>query len=206
MRNKYGYVPKKRNSNTRKRKSIMLIVAEGENRTETNYFRSFPSEKYRIKFVSGNDTDPIKMMKNLKQQFSSLGLSSSNGDVGVSLIDTDCDVSKDIQIRSADELATKEVLQIVSSPCFELWLLLHFSWSTRQFSSSNEVVASLKKELPTYSKNCEAVLGQTFERIDTAILNAKKLEEHCLGNGGAPHTVGFTPSSEVYKVVERLLG
>lgn len=60
MRNKYGYVPKKRNSNTRKRKSIMLIVAEGENRTETNYFRSFPSEKYRIRFVSGNDTDPIR--------------------------------------------------------------------------------------------------------------------------------------------------
>jgi len=205
MRNKYGYVPKKRNSNTRKRKSIMLIVAEGENRTETNYFRLFPSEKYRIRFVSGNDTDPVKMMKNLKRQFSSLGLSSSCGDMGVSLIDTDCDVSKDVQIRLADELATKEVFQIVSSPCFELWLLLHFCWSTRQYSSSNEVVAFLKKELPTYSKSCETVLGQTFGRIGTAILNAKKLEEHCIRNGLSLHTVGFTPSSEVYKVVERLL-
>ena len=62
-RNKIGYIPKQRNSGSREIKRIILIVAEGNNQTETNYFKRFETNKYRIKFVHSNDTDPIKMMK-----------------------------------------------------------------------------------------------------------------------------------------------
>ncbi|MCF0238755.1 MAG: hypothetical protein HUK24_09155, partial [Sphaerochaetaceae bacterium] len=60
-----GYIPKKRNSGLRKTKKIILITTEGNNQTETNYFKKFESDTYRIVFARGNETDPVNMIKNL---------------------------------------------------------------------------------------------------------------------------------------------
>ena len=80
-----GYTSKKRNSGLRKAKKIILLITEGNNQTETNYFKGFESTEYRIKFAQGNDTDPVKMIKNLIKQFGTFELSSEDGDLGISL-------------------------------------------------------------------------------------------------------------------------
>lgn len=41
--NKHGYTPKKRNSNSRKRKKIIFIATEGKNKTEKLYFKKLNS-------------------------------------------------------------------------------------------------------------------------------------------------------------------
>lgn len=62
-----GYQAKKRNSHDRKRKRIVLISAEGRNRTEENYFSGFSNDEVRIVYARGNDTDPIRMARHLKE-------------------------------------------------------------------------------------------------------------------------------------------
>ena len=113
-----GYISKKRNSGLRKAKKIILMITEGNNQTETNYFKRFESSEYRIMFARGNDTDPVKMIKALISQYDALGLNAEDGDLGMSLIDTDCEKHKDSQIKDADKLCSDNVKQYVSSPCF----------------------------------------------------------------------------------------
>ncbi len=48
--NKHGYTPKKRNSNSRKRKKIIFIATEGKNKTEKLYFKKFNSDACNLLF------------------------------------------------------------------------------------------------------------------------------------------------------------
>lgn len=60
-----SFQKKKRNDVKRKRKPVMLIAAEGRNKTEKLYFNSFHDQhgKYSIRFASGLETDPVGMLK-----------------------------------------------------------------------------------------------------------------------------------------------
>ena len=203
-KNKIGYIPKQRNSGSRETKRIILIVAEGNNQTETNYFKKFETTKYRIKFVHSNDTDPIKMMKALQKQYEEIGLQPDEGDLGMSLIDTDCDSTKDVQILEADRLSTEYIRQYISSPCFEIWLLCHFECSTKQYNTSTEVVRRLKKHIKDYSKNDEEIYQKTKLNLDKAKENAKILNKKCIMEGKKPHTVDCMPSTEIVNIIEIL--
>ena len=200
-----GYISKKRNSGSRKTKKIILMITEGNNQTETNNFKRFESHDYRIVFARGNDTDPVKMIKALILQYDALGLSAEDGDLGMSLIDTDCEKYKDSQINDADNLCSKNVKQYVSSPCFEIWLLCHFEYSSRQYNSSDEVIRRLKNYIKDYSKNDENTFEKTKSQISTALENAGKLNNHCISMGKKPHSVEFMPSTEIDSIVKLLL-
>lgn len=199
-----GYISKKRNSGLRKTKKIILMITEGNNQTEANYFKKFESSEYRIKFAQGNDTDPVKMILNLKSQYEDLGLSSEDGDLGISLIDTDCEKFKDKQIEKADKLCSESIKQCVSSPCFEVWLLCHYEYSTRQYNSSDEVIEYLKNHIKDYSKNDENILKKTKFLISEALKNAERMNNYCLSLGKKPHTVEFMPSTEIPEIIEIL--
>ncbi len=199
-----GYTSKKRNSGLRKAKKIILLITEGNNQTETNYFKGFESTEYRIKFAQGNDTDPVKMIKNLIKQFGTFELSSEDGDLGISLIDTDWENYKTAQIQEADKLCSESIKQCVSSPCFEIWLLCHYEYSTRQYNSSEEVIKYLKSHIKDYSKNDETILEETKLLIPTALKNAEKLNTYCLSLGKKPHSVEFMPSTEVPDIIKIL--
>ncbi len=171
MKKKAGYQSKVRNSNQRKRKRILLLATEGKNRTETQYFKSIPSDDYVIRFAPGNYTDPVK----------------------------------NIQIKRADELSEGNIKVIVSSPCFEIWYLCHYSSSTRQYGSSNEVLNALRLYIPEYRKEMTGIWEIIGSKTEAAIHNAKILEQKCLESGKTWHTVDFSPSTEVYKIIELLI-
>ena len=192
---------KRRNTRTRKPKRIILIAAEGANKTETNYFRSIQSDAVRIRFTPGNETDPVKLMSRLLKEYRELGLEED--DFAFCLVDGDLDPSKDSQIAEADRIAKgSHAEQIVSNPCFEVWLLDHYRFTTKQFHSSAEVVSDLISECPWYSKNCVTVYERTQDKLHTALANAKKQEKYCQDGGNRPHTALFQPSSEVYRIIE----
>lgn len=202
MHNRKAYKPKQRNSKKRTPKRILLIKAEGKNKTEINYFKNFESDTIHVIQVKGNETDPENMMRQLINQYNTDDL--GDNDLAVCLVDADFNFSKDAQLKKADKLIPKEksIKLIVSNPCFELWFICHFIYTTRNYTSSDDVLKLLKNSIPDYEKNSLTVFDNLKKNGDQnkAINNAKKLEKHCLDNNQQPHTVGFSPSTEVYKI------
>ncbi|WP_303816289.1 RloB family protein [Acidaminococcus timonensis] len=204
-----GYRKKIRDSKQRKTKHVLLIAAEGNNKTETNYFRNFNKDSVSVRFVSGNETEPGQLVRRLAEEAEAQDLQPD--DLAVCLVDADFDVSKNNQLKKADQEASKARkkgfnLQLtVSSPCFEIWYLCYFSSSTRNYNSNKEILKELERYIPDYSKSQDVYKEYLQGNTALAVKNAKILEKHCLESGLQPHTVSFTPSTEVYKVFEEFL-
>lgn len=178
-RNK-GYQPKKRNTKNRRRNSVLLLATEGKNKTETLYLNNFRSGGMKIKYAPGNCTDPENMVKSLIAEYMELELDAEIGDIAFCLVDADISLEKDAQIAAADRLAENINAQvIVSNPCFEIWFLCHFAYSTKQYSSNEEVIRKLKEYIPDYTKNSNNIYEKISEHTYTAIDYAKRLEQHC---------------------------
>ena len=201
-----GYKRKERNSFRRARRPIIFLVAEGKNKTETLYFSDFGQDVNRIiKFAPGNHTDPVNMVNELKSYIAENDFSQDLGDKAYCLIDADVNPAKNAQIAKAEELAKRAGIEIVLSvPCFEIWFLSHFNFSTKQYTSSAEVVAELQKYIPGYRKSTSGVYEKTKTLISTAHDNAVRMEKYCEKNGFAVHTTEFMPSTDVYRIVDEL--
>lgn len=205
---KHGYQPKKRNSRTRREKRVLLLAAEGKNKTETNYFSKFKSDKFVIRFVRGNETDPVRMTKQLLRDYEELDL--SDADYAACLVDSDFDTKKDVQLKQADKLIAKakqdNVALIVSGPCFEIWYLCHFVYTTAAYNNTADVLHQLEKYIPGYKKGNEDTFFSLLQgKTKVAIANAKRLEKYCKDARKQMHRVEFMPSTEVYKVFEYFL-
>lgn len=141
-------------------------------------------------------------MQQLVKQYNNDDL--GDNDLAVCLVDADFDSSKDAQLKAAEKLIPKEknIKLIVSNPCFEIWFICHFIYTTRNYTNTDDVLKYLKTIIPDYEKNSLTVFDKLKNNgnEDDAIHNAKKLEQYCLTNQKKPHTVGFTPSTEVYKI------
>lgn len=197
---------KQRGIGTRQRKSIVLFAAEGNNKTETLYFKNFNQKNLQIKFTRGNETDPEKMMKRLLDEAEDMDLGSEPGDCAFCLVDGDVNPKKDGQIARADIMAKgTKAEQIVSNPCFEIWYSCHYGYSTRQFHSSDEAVSALKELEPAYTKENPAMYQLTIHNVDKACENAIRLEQYNQDAGHKMHASDFQPSTEVYKVINRLI-
>ena len=61
---------KSRGKPQRKRKPVVLLIAEGQNKTEKLYFRHFstPESKYAVKVVSRGETGPQGMLESLQRE------------------------------------------------------------------------------------------------------------------------------------------
>ena len=202
----HGYTPKKRNSNRRKRKKIIFIATEGKNKTEKLYFKKFNSDKVQIRFAKGGSTDPVNMVSELLSECKDMGFDPEAGDTAYCVLDSDFAASKNSQISLADKKAEANDLSlIVSSPCFEIWYLCHYDYSTKAFGSNEEVINELKKRIPQYDKNKEDMYELLRPMQDNAVQNAKRLEKYNLQSGKKPHAVEFMPSTEVYRIIETII-
>ena len=207
MKDHKGYRPKQRNTGSRKERSIVLLSTEGKNKTETRYFTDLARHYgLNIQFAPGNYTDPVNMMKALIQECEKKELEAELGDKAFCLVDSDVDPHKNEQLSIADSMSGAKMIQlIVSSPCFEVWVLCHFSRSIKHPNSSSSVVDDVLKVLPGYSKDGEGLFRTLAPSVEEAVKKAKDLERQCVNAGYRPHTVEFSPSTEIYKVIESLL-
>lgn len=190
----------------RKQKSKILIAAEGKNKTEKTYFSNFEDGKksYNITYARGNNTDPLKLVKMLIKEIVELKLDLQDDDVAYCIFDTDVDPNKNKIIEEAIQLARKNNIKIItSSPCFELWFLLHYDYTTANMDSE-EVIKRLKEYYPKYEKNIN-IYPDIIKEIDLAIDRAKKLEKYQTDNNRRIGTVEANPNTEVYKIVEYLM-
>lgn len=209
VRKSTGYKRKKRDARTRKVKRVLLIAAEGssKNKTEKSYFHNFQNNLVTVRFVSGDETDPVHLATRLKNEAQEMELQED--DFAACIVDADFTVEKNIQLSRAEAILKKvrntRAELIVSNPCFEIWYLCHFVYSTRQFNNPREVLDELKKYIVGYEKNQNVYPRNLQDKTNKAIENAKKMEKHCLDSGHVPHTVAFSPSTDVYKIFESFL-
>ena len=169
---------KKRNTATRRQKPLILIIAEGQNVTESQYFRHFQEQHadYNIKIlIPGHITDPSGMQKTILRYWDQYGMDEEKGDVAFIVLDLDCNSEKGRLIRKLEK-ENENARFVVSNPCFEVWFLLHFRYSTRAYYTSSEVIRDLRKYIPDYEKNTDVAL-LIADDIEIAMKNAEKLRK-----------------------------
>lgn len=89
---------------------------------------------------------------------------------------------------------------ITTTPCFEIWLLLHFLYTTKSYSHAEHVIQDLCKVLSGYTKKNALWFKQLIDKIDTAIRNATKLVEH------NQKTNTVNPATNMHEIIEKLRG
>ncbi|TDJ86684.1 RloB domain-containing protein [Campylobacter volucris] len=169
---------KKRKTKIRDRKpkrqenEVILIVCEGKT-TEKNYLNRlkdfFSLSNVSINIISGKDSDPLKIVKFAKEK------SKEN-----SYDKIYCVFDKDTHstFNKAKQKCEKYKFEaIISNPCFEFWILLHFTCTTKPFGTNSPcdelINICLKKYIKDYTKNYNFT-NIIQQNLDTAIANTKK--------------------------------
>ncbi len=172
---------KKRGIKSKKERVTFLVIAEGRNKTETLYLSNFQEQGkgYYIRFVkAGSKTDAEALYKTLLAKWKELGLSTSSGDKGFIVIDIDNDSKKSDKVMTLIKENKNEAISfIISNPTFEIWLLLHFKYTTKFYENGNQVIKDLKKYIENYEKNHDCY-EECKDKIQYAVLNAEKLTTH----------------------------
>ena len=196
---------KSRGKPQRKRKPVVLLIAEGQNKTEKLYFQHFstPESKYAVKVVSRGETDPQGMLETLKRECLKDDVSAGDDIAGI-ILDLDCNESRTKQVY--DLLQVEENCQykvFASNPCFEVWFVAHFHALHGTYSGSGQVLEDLKRQLPDYDKgrDCYRKLkDHTQEAIERC-----KAKERQYKDRNWP-SVDCNPRTDVASLVETLAG
>lgn len=188
----------------RKARKIIVLGVEGKNQTETLYFSELERRQndYHFIFHKTNDTDPLKIISNTAKDAKKQGVNTKYGDIAAVAFDMDLDNAKTKECLKIIELAKSKNIEIYSSnPCFELWYLLHFRYSTRVYSSSKEVIDELKRYIPDYKKNrCDFNILEP--QTCKAIKNAKQLQAKVAETSKNKNSIINNPNTDIYKIVE----
>jgi hypothetical protein len=97
-----------------------------------------------------------------------------------------------------------KIFAIPSVPCFEFWLLLHFTYTTKPFDAPAgnsicfRVIEELKNYLPAYQKGDQDIFNKIQDKLDNAITNARSVEQYHQTSGTN------NPSTLVHSMVEYL--
>lgn len=188
---------------TRKKKPVILIIAEGKNVTESQYFKSFQNQHngYSIQMLTpGHSTDPKGMYKKISQYWKEKELDEKQGDIAFIVLDLDCNPDKALLIK---ELAkkNKSMKFVISNPCFEVWFLLHFKYSTHTYASSSEVIKDLRNHISNYEKNMP-VAEMIADKLEVAMTNAGKLKNYFEKIGAKWPSEACNPYTDVTIVID----
>lgn len=208
----------KRGSKKRKIKPVVLIVTEGS-KTEPGYFNHFRTRQKNIDVrvigsrTSAGETDYNSLIRKAKEYQDKDDLSSENGDTVWIVADGDVNYNnpnpiekKDVALSNARKLAKQKGMEmVISNPCFELWYLLHFRYTTGFFKDYEAVRKLLTEHIPNYEK-ANDVFPILEEYVDVAVRRAKQLEEYHLKNGNMlPLGITVNPYTEVYHLIEAIV-
>ena len=186
----------------------VLIVCEGE-KTEPYYLKAlrehFGLAQANVKIDPKSDSSPTSVVRYAKTLIKET--SSSPYDYVYCVIDRDrhADFQKAVdQVNGFKNKDTKLHL-IVSTPCFEYWILLHFVYTTKAFGASGDspcqelISSELKKYIPDYAKGDASIMTDLVNnQLGTALANAQKSYAEAVRNGID------NPKTEMHMLVEYL--
>lgn len=202
---KRNFDTSRRNHGTRKSKNVVLIATEGNNKTEKNYFQSLfrRSSKYVVHFAHGNETDPINLLGHLRDDYQKGQMNAEDGDRAFVVLDLDCDATRADVIRRLAGEATPHQF-IVSNPCFEVWFLDHYRFSTKEFRDSKDVITDLKSYLADYEKNMD-LTDILIDSTGEALKNEERVAAAQEACGKQWMSVQCNPRTDVPVIVKLLI-
>lgn len=188
----------------------VLIVCEGA-KTEPNYLREI-RDVYRLSTanidICGEEcgSDPLSVVNYAVRKFRQ----DPDYDRVYCVIDRDKHATFDAAMDKLRQTRLGKHVSfaaITSVPCFEIWLLLHFGYTTRQFcapgnaSNCELVIAELNKRerIPGYNKGARNIFVLTKEKLPDAITHARRLQQHNQGTGAN------NPATNMHELVEYLI-
>lgn len=188
----------------------VLIVCEGM-KTEPNYFRALRSELglHPANVViedKKSGLDPKGLVDFALQTYRK----DKDYENVFCVFDKDKHASYPAALDKIRETRLKDATlhAITSIPCFEVWILLHFIYTTHVFRAAGQdsdcalVIDELDKEgrIPGYEKGSNDIFDALLDKLETAVKNAERLEKYHLSSGTD------NPSTIVHKLVHHLKG
>jgi RloB-like protein len=180
--------------------AFVLVVCEGT-KSEPNYFKRL-RHVYRLSSANvvitpANGNDPISIV-----EFAKCQLETKNYDRVYCVFDRNGHHNYVKAIQRLSQI--NHIVAIPSEPCFEVWVLLHFVYSTAPFkpigadSGCAMVIKEVQKHFPKYAKGYDSVFDDLEASMDQAIKHATQLSTH-------NDKVGSTnPATKVHMLVECL--
>ena len=185
---------------------MIIITAEGRNETEARYFNNFRTADcpYIIKFhKAGHLTDPTKLAESIRKRWDAEDADVRTGDMAFVVVDLD---NKESNAKEIQQLEAKNRVEkfIVSNPCFEVWYLLHYGFSTKSYINADAVIRELKKQYPEYEKTSD-MYPLLKDKMGDAIINAERLEHYFKAEWRLHPDADCNPSTDVHNLVKMLI-
>jgi len=190
-----------------------LIVCEGK-KTEPQYFMEFCQfhqlRTSRVRVAPGDTgSSPGSVVACAEELFDEDNkLGADCYDRIFCVIDRDKHATYDEALKRIQELngENKPFVAIPSIPCFEYWLLLHFTYTRGFFQATGKksicdcVVSELRKQqgFSGYDKGQNGIYSLLRDKMSTAIKHAKRAEKD------AKQTGEDNPSTDVHHLVAEL--
>jgi hypothetical protein len=204
----------KRAENIRPPRECVLVVCEGS-KTEPNYFKSL---RKNLKLTSvqveieGEGAAPITVvdraleMREVRRK--EVKKAKKQGDWSSKLqydsvwcvFDVEKVADNTSFYRAVDKALANKLQLGISNPAFEYWYLLHFRYTTRQFSDAEEIIGELKKYIPCYTKTKD-VLRDLLEHTEKAITHAQRI----LAENPDQENPYPNPSTTICKLVKKMI-
>jgi len=182
---------------------VVLIVCEGE-KTEPEYFKGLQKlhrlSNANITIVPGDGNDPVSIVKHALK-------AGGDFDRVFCVFDRDghANYQEALDLVANLTLGKKGKLTAVTSvPCFEIWILLHFAYTTAPFvisggrSACDNVISAIRGHMPEYQKALASVFEQLQPHLDTASTHGNRLAQH------NRDTESPNPATKVHELVKYL--
>jgi len=183
----------------------VLIVCEGR-KTEPSYLNgvrtAYRLSSANIRIAPANGNDPLSIAK-----FALAILEHEKYDRAFCVFDRDGHVSYNKAIRTIAESAEGKngcLCAITSVPCFEIWVLLHFCYSSAPFnkmgsqSACDRVMAQIRNHFVDYSKGHPLIYDRLSAQTWQAIKHAQNLEAYNIATNSS------NPATQMHKLVDYL--
>lgn len=202
MRRAHSY---RRRGPQREPYDYVLIVCEGD-KTEPNYFRRLRDvhrlSSANIEIARAGGNDPVSIVT-----YTEMRLTEGGFDHAYCVFDRDghANYNQALQmVANSPNGRIGRLRAITSVPCFEIWVLLHFRYSSAAFNSTgsqsacDHVIAEVKKHFADYSKGHTSV----YDRLEAVMEQAQAHAERLLKENAA--TGSTNPATRVHELVDYL--
>lgn len=185
-------------------RSVTLIVCDGQ--TERIYFEAL---RVSLDLAPAEVTIPPDIAGRSPRQI--VDFAETKGGTGGGYAQIFCVFDQDDHASFNDAMSRAKQLQerarrpmplaaVASSPCWEIWVLLHFERTDRPFANCREVIAYIRDHhMPNYEKADRITADALVERVDVVLANAEWLERRARSDT-------TIPSTSVHHVVRHLEG
>jgi RloB-like protein len=185
---------------------VVLIVCEGR-KTEPNYFNGLKLahglSNMNLKVHQPSGHDPMSLANFAIQELDR----DKECDRGYCVFDRDGHAGFEDAVRTIQTSRhgrEGRLFAITSVPCFEIWVLLHYRYSSAAYvtgggrSACERVIHDIREYYAAYTKASRSIFDDLAPYTDQALRHAARLEQHNNTSGGC------NPSTKMHHLVDYL--